>query len=106
MDLSHEAAGAQDATEGTGVIADVPVRIEMLLDLARHPDGAVLACNRKGRAEGGQLGGCKALRPRTNSCPAGSSQPGGGLRPMPVFHSVRAKRLVLAEAAVCAGQSG
>jgi len=56
VDLGRVAACTQDAAERAGMIGDVPIAIEVRLNLGRHPDGAVLVTGRECRAEGSQLG--------------------------------------------------
>ncbi len=54
MDVGLEATGGEDAADLARVIADVPIAIEMRLNLQRHHPGTVLVTLGKGDAEGGQ----------------------------------------------------
>lgn len=56
MDLGDVAAGAHDAAQRASIIVDVPIAIEMRLNLGSHADGAVLVTGGERRAEGSQLG--------------------------------------------------
>ena len=54
MDAGLEASSGEAAADLARVIADVPVAIEMRLNLQRHRPGAVRVTLGKGDAEGGQ----------------------------------------------------
>lgn len=55
MDAGLEATGGEDAADRARVIADVPVAIEMHLNLVRHRFRAGLVPVGEGGAEGSQL---------------------------------------------------
>lgn len=54
-DLGDVATSAEGAADRAGVIVDIPVAIEMLLDLRCHPHGTVAVFDGKRGAEGCQL---------------------------------------------------
>ena len=57
MDVGLEATSAEDAADLARVIADVPIAIEMRLNLQRHRPGTVVVTLGKGDTGGGQ---CRA----------------------------------------------